>query len=248
MLSNNIYSKTAIIIPTYNEKDNIRKLIQTIFGISKDITIIVVDDNSPDKTGEIADAIKKKYPKLKVIHRTKKNGRGGACIEGFKQALKEGSEYIFEMDADFSHDPIDIPRLLTKVLEGYDMVIGSRYLKGSKILNWGLKRTIFSRFANIYARAILGIPIHDYTNGYRCYTREALEAIDFDKIEAAGYIVLSEMSYQLHKKGLKIGEIPITFVNRKRGISNLSKHEITSAFTSVIRLRWDYIKDVSHKS
>ena len=246
MLNN--YSKTAIIIPTYNEKDNIRKLIQTIFGISNDMTIIVVDDNSPDKTGEIADALTKKYKNLKIIHRTKKNGRGGACIEGFKRALDEGFEYIFEMDADFSHDPIDIPRLLTKVLEGNDMVIGSRYLKGSKILNWGLKRTIFSKFANIYARVILGIPIHDYTNGYRCYTRKTLEAIDFDRIEASGYIVLSEMSYQLHKKHFKISEIPITFVNRKRGISNLSIHEITSAFTSVIKLRWNYFRRKSSSS
>ena len=167
------------------------------------------------------------------------------------------------MDADFSHNPNDIQRLLNKIQDGYDqteeaskasdprsiqkaispkakydMVIGSRYLKNSKILNWGLKRTIFSKFANIYARIILGIPISDYTNGYRCYTAEALKAIEFDKISAAGYIVLSEMSYQLHKKGFRIGEIPITFVNRRRGASNLSRHEITSAFTSVLRLKF----------
>ncbi|HAU40065.1 MAG: group 2 family glycosyltransferase, dolichol-phosphate mannosyltransferase [Candidatus Peregrinibacteria bacterium GW2011_GWF2_43_17] len=235
------YSKTAIVIPTYNEKDNIKKLIEAIFAISSDMKIIIVDDNSPDGTGEIVDALKKKYKNLQIIHRTKKNGRGGACIEGFKSALAEGFEYIFEMDADFSHDPVDIPRLLNKVRDGYDMVIGSRYVKGSKIVNWGIKRTIFSKFANIYARAILWIPIHDYTNGYRCYTKKAMEAMDFDKIEAAGYIVLSEMSYQLHKKGLKIGEIPITFVNRRRGISNLSRGEIISAFTNVLRLKWDYM-------
>lgn len=234
----NTYSKTAIVIPTYNEKENIRKLIQAIFGISRDMTIIVVDDNSPDKTGEIVDSLKKKYPNLQIIHRTKKNGRGGACIEGFESALKQGFEYIFEMDADFSHDPQDIPRLLNKIQDGYDMVIGSRYLKTSKILNWGLKRTIFSKFANIYARIILGIPISDYTNGYRCYIASALKAIEFDKIEASGYIVLSEMSYQLHKKGFRIGEIPITFVNRRRGASNLSRHEIISAFTSVLRLKF----------
>lgn len=235
------YKKTAIIIPTYNEKDNIKKLIQAIFAISPDIRIIIVDDNSPDKTGEIVEVLKGKYKNLQIIHRTKKNGRGGACIEGFKFALAEGFKYIFEMDADFSHDPTDIPRLLNKVQDGYGMVIGSRYVKGSKIVNWGIKRTIFSKFANIYARAILRIPIHDYTNGYRCYTKEAMASIDFDKIEAAGYIVLSEMSYQLHKKGIKIGEIPITFVNRKRGISNLSRNEIISAFTNVLRLKWDYM-------
>ncbi len=233
-----VYKQTAIIIPTYNEKENIRKLIQSISGISRDIIIIVVDDNSPDKTGEIVDALKRKYPNLQVIHRTKKNGRGGACIEGFESALKQGFEYIFEMDADFSHDPQDIPRLLNKVQDGYDMVIGSRYMKKSKIVNWGWKRTVFSKFANIYARVILGIPISDYTNGYRCYTRKALEAIEFNKIEAAGYIVLSEMSYQLHKKSFKIGEIPIKFVNRCRGESNLATSEITSAFTSVLRLRF----------
>lgn len=234
------YRKTAIVIPTYNEKDNIKKLIQAIFAISPDIKIIIVDDNSPDKTGEIVSALKRKYKNLQIIHRTKKNGRGGACIEGFKSALTDGFEYIFEMDADFSHNPADIPRLLNKVQDGYDMVIGSRYVKGSKIINWGIKRTVFSKFANIYAKTILGIPIHDYTNGYRCYTKKAMEAMDFDKIEAAGYIVLSEMAYQLHKQGLKIGEIPITFINRKRGISNLSKNEIISAFTNVLRLKWNY--------
>ncbi|MBU1019237.1 MAG: polyprenol monophosphomannose synthase [Patescibacteria group bacterium] len=241
MPTEEIYKKTAIIIPTYNEKENIRKLIQTIFGISQELTIIVVDDNSPDKTGEIVDALTKKYKTLQIIHRKEKNGRGGACVAGFKKALEEKFEYIFEMDSDFSHDPVDIPKMLDKIQDGYEMVIGSRYLKGSKIVNWGLKRTIFSKFANIYARVILRIPISDYTNGYRVYTRKALKAINCERIEAVGYIVLSEMAYQLHRQGFKIGEIPIIFVNRERGISNLSIKEITSAFTTVLRIKWDYM-------
>ena len=240
MPTTDTYKKTAIIIPTYNEKENIRKLIQTIFGISKEITIIVVDDNSPDKTGEIVDALKRKYENLQIIHRTSKNGRGGACVAGFKSALEQDFDYIFEMDADFSHDPKDIPKMLDKCRDGYGLVIGSRYQKKSKIVNWGFKRTVFSKFANIYARVILGIPISDYTNGYRVYTRKALEAINYDRIEAVGYIVLSEMAYQLHRQGFKIGEIPIIFVNRERGISNLSLKEITSAFTTVLRIKWDY--------
>lgn len=241
MPNQKIYSKTAIVVPTYNEKENIRKLIQTIFGISRDMKIIIVDDNSPDKTGDIVDALKKKYPNLDIIHRKEKNGRGGACVAGFKKALSEGYEYIFEMDADFSHDPKDIPIMLDKIQDGYGMVIGSRYMKKSKIVNWGLKRTVFSKFANIYARVILGIPISDYTNGYRVYTKKALESINYERIEAVGYIVLSEMAYQLHRQGFKIGEIPIVFVNRERGISNLSIHEITCAFTTVLRIKWDYM-------
>lgn len=247
MPTTEIYKKTAVIIPTFNEKENIRKLIQTIFGISKEITIIVVDDNSPDKTGEIVDALKRKYKRLQIIHRKEKNGRGGACVAGFKKALEEDFEYIFEMDADFSHDPVDIPKMLDKIQDGYGLVIGSRYQKKSKIVNWPFKRKIFSRFANIYARLFLGIPISDYTNGYRVYTRKALESINYDRIEAVGYIVLSEMAYQLHRQGFKIGEIPIVFVNRQRGISNLSLHEITSAFTTSLRIKWDYMTKYKSK-
>src|SRR3989344_582836 len=152
MIGPESFKKTSVVIPTYNEKENIQKLIEAINEISPEISIIIVDDASPDGTGQIAESLKSTHQNLNVIHRTKKDGRGGACIEGFKFALDLGADFVFEMDADFSHDPHDIPRFLQRIMEGSDMVIGSRRLKGSKILEWGVKRTLFSSFANKYAR------------------------------------------------------------------------------------------------
>ncbi|MDI6736555.1 MAG: polyprenol monophosphomannose synthase [bacterium] len=197
----------------------------------------MVDDTSPDGTGEVADELVSRFSQVTVIHRKGKGGRGGACMEGFKYALGQNFDYIFEMDADFSHHPGDIPIMLEKI-KGCDVVIGSRYLKESKIVDWGIERTIFSRFANFYARMILGIPTSDYTNGYRCYRRAVLEDIDWDKIGARGYIVLSEMAYQIFQKGYTFGEVPIVFVNRRRGESNLTLKEIINAFVSVLRVKW----------
>lgn len=229
--------KIAIIIPTLNEKENIGRLIGEILKLNLDVKIFVVDDNSPDKTGEIVKKLAEKYKNVKLILRVKKRGRGGAVIDGFSEALKNKEiKYLFEMDADFSHDPKDIPRFLEKIKE-VDVVIGSRYLPGSQIINWPLSRHIFSAIANFYARLILGISISDYTNGYRLYKREVLEKIDFKKIKSVGYIVLSEIAYLIKKSGFKFGEIPVVFVNRKRGKSNLKLKEIIEAFTSVIRIR-----------
>lgn len=229
--------KIAIIIPTYNEKQNIEKLVKEILRLNFNIKIIVVDDNSPDKTGEIVKKLTEKYRSVKLILRINKRGRGSAVIDGFKEALKDREiDYFFEMDADFSHNPKDIPRFLEKIKEA-DVVIGSRYLPNSGIISWPLSRHIFSSIANFYARLILGIPISDYTNGYRCYRRNVLEKIDFKKITATGYIVLSEIAYLIKKAGFKFAEIPVIFVNRKRGKSNLRLKEIIEAFTSVIRIR-----------
>lgn len=229
--------KGIVVIPTYNEKDNIPPLIEAILAQGLDFGIIIVDDNSPDGTGEAAEQISKKHPEVMLIHREGKGGRGSACIEGFKKALEDNAEYIFEMDADFSHNPKDIPKFLEKIKE-CDVVIGSRYLRGSQIVNWGWKRTIFSKLANFYAETILRLKISDYTSGYRCYKRGVLESLSFDEIDATGYIVLSEMAQKIFYKGFEIAEIPITFVNRRRGESNLSLNEIVSAFTSVIKLWW----------
>lgn len=228
--------KTAVVIPTYNEKENIAPLVEAIIGLGEDLHVIVVDDNSPDGTGEVADALAAKYANVEVIHRQGKGGRGSACLAGFRRAMQRPEfGYFIEMDADFSHDPKDISRLLA-TMSRCDVAIGSRRVKGSKIVNWGWQRHIFHHFANIYARLMLGIPICDYTNGFRCYSRKALEALDFDRIQAHGYIVLSETALQLHRKGLRFAEIPIVFVNRRRGKSNTTLSEIADAFTSVIRL------------
>jgi len=229
-------ARTAVVIPTYNERDNIGRLIQAIAGLSPQIRIVVVDDASPDGTGELVESLVPLYPQLACLHRAGKEGRGGACIAGFRYVLERFDvDYIFEMDADFSHDPREIPALLERA-SGCDVVIGSRYLKGSRILNWELKRRVFSRLANFYAKACLGLPISDYTNGFRCYQRRALEAVDFERIDATGYVVLSEIACQLHRKGLRFGEVPTVFVNRRRGLSNLTRHEIGSAFLAVLKL------------
>lgn len=240
--------KAAVVIPTFNERENLSPLVEAIVALGNEIQVVVVDDNSPDGTGKVADELAAKYATVKVIHRQGKGGRGSACIAGFRQSLQRPEcGYFFEMDADFSHDPQDIPRFL-EAMRGADgectslVVIGSRYVPGAKIVNWGIQRHIFSRLSNLFARLMLGVPIHDYTDGYRCYSRRALESIDFDRIEAHGYIVLSEMAYQLHRQGSKFAEIPITFVNRRRGTSNTSLQEIVDAFTSVIKLRMKYGK------
>jgi dolichol-phosphate mannosyltransferase len=231
--------KTLITIPTFNEAENIGRLVERLLAMEKEIHVLVVDDSSPDSTAE---AVKTLQPassgRLHVIKRTGKGGRGSAVLEGFRFGLKGEYEYLMEMDADFSHNPEEIPSFFQKMNEGYDMVLGSRYLPESKIYDWGWKRTFFSRWANRYARLVLGIPMSDYTNGYRCYTRAAVQSLDMDVIEAKGYVVLSEVAYQLHLKGKRIGEVPTIFVNRRRGISNLSVHEIKEAFISVLRIRF----------
>ncbi len=231
-------AKTLVTIPTFNEAENIGKLCERLLNSYPEIHVVVVDDGSPDGTADIVKNLQSQFAgRLNVIKRSGKGGRGSAVLEGFRFGLASDYELFFEMDADFSHNPEEIPRFFQKISEGYDMVLGSRYLPESRIYEWGWKRTFFSKWANVYARMVLGIPISDYTNGYRCYTRKAVQSLEMNLIDAKGYVVLSEVSYQLHLKGYKIGEVPTIFVNRRRGISNLSIHEIKEAFMSVLRIR-----------
>ena len=235
-------SNTLIVIPSFNERENIGNLIERIFELHSSINILIVDDGSPDGTADVVRQLQSKFPnQLHLIVREGKGGRGSAVLTGFQFGLEKGFDLIFEMDADFSHKPEEITLFLEKIQE-CDMVIGSRYLPGSEIHHWGWKRTFFSHFANKYARFILRIPISDYTNGFRCYSRKAIESLNFDGIEAKGYVVLSEIAYQLFRKGMRISEVPTVFVNRRRGISNLSFYEIKEAFLSVIRIRLRYNK------
>jgi len=232
--------KTLIIIPCYNESENIVKLIDVLLGDNQNTDVLVVDDSS-DNT---ADLVKKRQvgePRLHLIKRQGKGGRGTAILEGFKFALARDYKLIAEMDADFSHDPKEFQSLVAMSGDN-TMVIGSRDIKGSKIVGWPWTRTAFHYLANFYANIILGIGIRDYTNGYRVYGRGALEKLDMTKIKGIGYIVLSEISYQLFKNGVKFVEVPTLFVNRRRGVSNFSMKEIMEAFTSVIRVRLDYGK------
>ncbi|HLD63892.1 MAG TPA: polyprenol monophosphomannose synthase [Candidatus Peribacteraceae bacterium] len=230
--------RVLIIIPCFNERENIGQLMDAILQQQSDAHVLVVDDNSPDGTAAVVREAQSRHgDRLKLQVREGKGGRGSAVLFGFQYALQHGYDLIFEMDADFSHKPEEILLFLQAIRES-DMVIGSRYLPTSEIHNWGAKRTFFSRWANRYARLVLGIPISDYTNGFRCYQRRAIEALNFDRIDAKGYVVLSEVAYQLHRKGFRIAEVPTVFINRRRGISNLSRHEIQEAFLSVLRIRF----------
>ena len=226
-----------IIIATFNERENILPLVRRLLSLYPFATVLVVDDGSPDGTGAL---IRSELPahagRLQLLERSGKGGRGSAILEGFRRGLAGGYDRIMEMDADFSHKPEEVGRFLEAIKEA-DVVIGSRYLPGSSISDWGWKRTFFSRWANRFARLVLRIPLTDYTNGFRCYTRHAVAALAMDQIDAKGYVVLSEVAYQLYRKGFRITEVPITFINRRRGISNLGFHEIREAFLSVLRIR-----------
>ena len=230
--------RTLVIIPSFNERENIGALIKEIIALSDDVDVLVVDDASPDGTAEAVRNLQVTYEnRLFLIVRQGKGGRGSAVLEGFQFGLNGPYERIIEMDADFSHKPQEIP-VLIQAAEQADCVVGSRYLPGSEIHHWGWKRTFFSAMANRYARAILHIPLSDYTNGFRCYRREAAAAREPVRTDAKGYVVLSEVAFQLHRKGFKFGQVPTVFVNRRRGVSNLSSKEISEAFLSVLRIRF----------
>lgn len=227
----------AVVVPTYNERENLPALVGRLLALPLHLTVIVVDDNSPDGTGQVADALAARDERVRVLHRAGKGGRGSACVAGFRAALALPEvTHVVEMDADLSHDPGELPALVEAVQRA-DVVVASRYLPGSRIVNWGWQRHVFSRLANLYARALLGIPIRDYTNGYRCYRREALEALDLDAIQTRGYIVLSEMAYRLHCQGFTFCEVPTCFVNRERGRSNTSLGEVWDAFRGILTVR-----------
>ncbi|MCD6086597.1 MAG: polyprenol monophosphomannose synthase [Candidatus Hydrothermae bacterium] len=229
--------KGVVVVPTYNERENIEELIEKTLSTSPDIDILIVDDNSPDGTGEIAEKIAKENPRVKVLHRPGKMGLGSAYVEGFKWALKENYDFVMEMDADFSHNPEDIPRFIEKIKE-YDLVIGSRYTDGVSVVNWPISRLLLSYFANIYARTVTGVPIMDLTGGFKCFRREVLESINLDTIMSDGYAFQIEMNYRAYKKGFKITEIPIIFIERRAGSSKMSKKIVWEAFWLVWKLRF----------
>lgn len=232
----------AVVIPTFNEADNVVRLAEALRALSKGLRIIVVDDGSPDGTAKLAEEAAPRLAPMQVVNRKGKGGRGSAVIAGFRLAMADPAvKYFLEMDADFSHDPKEMPEMLDILERGEaDVVLRSRYAPESRIIDWSLARRVFSKLANLFARTLLGIPISDYTNGYRAYTRKAAEAIDFDKVAASGYIVLSEIAYQLHLKGMRFACLPTIFVNRRRGVSNLSLKEIMGAFTGITSLRRRY--------
>ncbi len=233
---------SVIIIPTYNEKENIEKIIRAIFALEKAFDILVIDDGSPDGTGQIVkDLIEREFAgRLFIIERSGKLGLGTAYIAGFRWALEKGYGYIFEMDADFSHDPNDLPRLYSACHdEGYDLAIGSRYISGVNVVNWPIGRVLMSYFASKYVRFITGFNIHDTTAGFKCYKRRVLNTIELDKIKFKGYAFQIEMKYTAYKIGFKIKEVAVVFVNRREGVSKMSGGIFGEAFFGVMRLRWD---------
>ncbi len=230
-------SKAVIVIPTYNEAENVEALITEIHKNVPQINILFVDDNSPDGTGRLIKKLKARNPKILLLERAQKNGLGRAYIDGFKIALEKGFEYIFEMDADFSHDPKELPNFLNEIVEN-DLVIGSRYIKGVNVINWPLKRLLLSYYANVYTRIVTGIPIRDCTGGFKCFRRGVLEAIDFHRIKSNGYAFQIELNFKVWKKGFRIKEIPIIFYDRIHGESKLSKKIMWEAVFLVWKLRF----------
>ncbi|KPK71336.1 dolichyl-phosphate beta-D-mannosyltransferase [candidate division TA06 bacterium SM1_40] len=229
--------RTLVVVPTYNEKENIERIIEEVLATNPEVEILVVDDNSPDGTGEIIDRRSEQEPRVHVLHREGKLGLGSAYVAGFKYAIREGYDAVFEMDADFSHDPKVIPEFLKKLVD-YDLVLGSRYLDGVSVINWPMSRLLLSYFANIYARVVTGAPIRDLTGGYKCFRREVLEAIDLDKIHSDGYAFQIEMDVKTWRKGFRVLEIPIIFVERGVGTSKMSRRIIWEALWLVWRLRF----------
>jgi len=235
-------SDSIVIIPTYNEKENIEKIIKAVFSLEKCFHILIIDDGSPDGTGKIVQTlIDKDFPdRLFLIERSGKLGLGTAYITGFKWALKHSYEYIFEMDADFSHDPHDLSHLYEACHDdGNDVAIGSRYVSGVNVVNWPISRVLMSYFASKYVRLITGFKVNDTTAGFKCYRRRVLQTINLDKIRFKGYAFQIEMKFTAYKIGFKIKEVPVIFINRREGTSKMSGGIFGEAFFGVIRLRID---------
>lgn len=230
--------KKIVIIPTYNEKENIKAIVEAVFALQEGFHILVVDDSSPDGTAQIVQELQKSYTdELHLELRKQKDGLGKAYIHGFKWALERGYDYIFEMDADFSHNPADLSKLLD-ACQTADMSVGSRYSQGVNVVNWPMGRVLLSYFASKYVRFILGIPIYDTTAGFVCFKRETLMKIDLDKVKLKGYGFQVEMKYRVFKKGLKINEVPIIFTNRILGESKMNGGIIGEAVLGILNLRW----------
>ncbi len=231
---------SLVVLPTYDERENIEPIVAAILSQSPDFEVLVVDDNSPDGTGQIADRLASGSPehRVHVLHREGKLGLGTAYVLGFQWALERGYEYVFEMDADFSHEPSDLLRLRDAVrLGGADVAVGSRWVGSGGTRNWSFLRTFISRGGSLYARLILGVPVSDLTSGFKCFSRRVLESVDLDGVGSNGYAFQVEMNYRCHRTGFRIAEVPIVFVDRRVGKSKMGAHIVTEAMLVVLRLR-----------
>lgn len=235
--------RKIVIIPTYNEKENIENIIRKVFSLDGGFDILVIDDGSPDGTAAIVKGLQQEFPsKLFMIEREGKLGLGTAYITGFKWSIANGYDYTFEMDADFSHNPDDLPRLYQACKDGADLAIGSRYCDGISVINWPIGRIIMSYYASVYVRTVLGMKVYDCTAGFKCYSNKVLKAINLDDIRMKGYGFQIEMKYTAYRLGFKIAEVPIIFVNRKAGTSKMSGGIFGEAFWGVLKLRFRKFK------
>jgi dolichol-phosphate mannosyltransferase len=229
--------RVLVIVPTYNERENLEAIVAAVHEHLPEADLLVVDDGSPDGTGALAEQLAARDPRVAVLHREKKQGLGTAYVAGFRRALGSDYEYVFEMDCDFSHDPKYLPVLLAAARGGADLVLGSRYVAGGGTVNWGPMRKLISRGGSLYARTILGVPVRDLTGGFKCFRRRVLEAIDLSTVSAQGYGFQIEMTYRAIKLGFRVEEVPIVFVDRRVGQSKMSKKIFVEALTLVWRLR-----------
>ncbi|NOK22238.1 polyprenol monophosphomannose synthase [Corallococcus carmarthensis] len=231
-------NRALVCIPTYNERDNIGPITQAVLAADPRVDILVVDDNSPDGTGQLADELAAKNPRVRVLHREKKEGLGRAYLAAFRWALAEGYTFILEMDADFSHDPRYLPTFLDAAEGGADLVLGSRYVAGGGTVNWGVGRKIISRGGSLYARSILGVDVRDLTGGFKCFNRRVLESINLDEVRSTGYAFQIELTYRTLRKGFTVREVPIVFEDRRVGHSKMNKKIFVEALGMVWKLRF----------
>lgn len=234
--------RILIITPTYNERDNLRVFLDQVFAVAPTVDVLVIDDNSPDGTGQIADDIAAADARVKVLHRPGKMGLGTAYITGFRRALADGYDVVFEMDTDLSHDPKYIPAFLAAIDRGAEIVIGSRNVDGGGVEGWGVGRHVLSKGGSLYSRTVLGLGVRDLTSGYKAFTRHALEAIELDAVRSNGYSFQIELTYRGIRRGLKVTEVPIVFVDRRAGQSKMSRKIFAEAIGMVWKLRYDAVR------
>jgi len=232
--------RALVIIPTYNELENIRNIVSEVLKQDARIEVMVVDDSSPDGTGAVVKEMMQAEPRIHIIERPGKMGLGTAYVAGFKYAIAGSFDCVFEMDADFSHDPNMLPEFLRRI-EEHDLVLGSRYIKGVNVINWPMKRLLLSYYANVYTRIVTGMPVRDATGGFKCFRIDVLKAINLDAIRSNGYAFQIEMSFKAYRKGFRVHEIPIIFMDRRVGVSKMSKKIVREAVTMVWRLRFQAI-------
>jgi dolichol-phosphate mannosyltransferase len=250
MLSDVAVSRSLVVLPTYNERENIEAILDAILRQASDLEVLVVDDNSPDGTGAIVDRLAAERPRrIHVLHRPGKAGLGTAYIEGFLWALARDYDYVFEMDADFSHDPADLLRLRAAVASGRaDASVGSRWVPGGGTRNWSFLRTFISRGGSVYARLLLGVPVSDLTSGFKCFSRHVLQRLDLPSVRSNGYAFQVEMNYRCYVRGFHVAEVPIVFIDRRVGKSKMGTHIVTEAAWMVLRLRWQSLIGASRQS